>query len=151
MSILVLVLSGLPLPKLKVMRQVGLSPGNVRFFTSLEPAEMLRLYRRASYLVAPASTIMFEAFTVGCPIISGWITDNQRNSLDFHHRQGLILNLGDLRRTRLSCLTRARIRLQRKGPGMVQRQRAYIAASQSGIFEIVKAVLSSNDIVGRAI
>ena len=145
------VLSGRPLPVGKVLRRVGLSPGRVRFFSGLEPDEMLRLYRRARYLVAPASTVMLEAFTVGCPIISGWIADNQRNSLDFYHRQGLVLNMGDLRRIRLSCLVRARSSLRLKGHSMMRSQRSYIAASRTGIIEIVKAVLSINDGVEHSI
>lgn len=140
------VLSGRRLPAGKIARRVGLCLGRVRFFSGLEPSEMLRLYRRARYLVAPASTIMLEAFSAGCPLISGWVAENQRNSLGFYERQGLIVNLGDLRRITHGGLIRARGRVQREGGRMIRRQRAYIAAAQTGMEDIVRAVLTRDNV-----
>lgn len=140
------VLSGRPLPTGKIARRVGLCPGRVRFFSGLEPSEMLRLYRRARYLVAPASTVMLEAFSAGCPLISGWVAENQRNSLGFYGRQGLIANVGDLRRITHGGLIKARGLVQREGGRMIRRQRAYIAIGQTGIEEIVQAVLKRDDL-----
>lgn len=144
------VLSGQRLPSGKVVRRARLCPSRVRFFSGLNADEMLRLYRRARYLVAPASTIMLEAFAAGCPLISGWVAGNQRNSLSFYGRQGLIVNVGDLRRINHGGLSRARDRLKRGGGLMIRRQRAYIAAARTGIEEIVRAVLTSDDVASVA-
>lgn len=140
------VLSGRHLPAGKIARRVGLCPGRVRFFSGLEPSEMLRLYRRARYLVAPASTVMLEAFSAGCPLISGWVAENQRNSLGFYGRQGLIVNVGDLRRITHGGLIQALGRVQREGGRMIRRQRAYIAAAQTGMEDIVRAVLTRDNV-----
>lgn len=107
---------------------------------------MLRLYRRALYLVAPSSTVMLEAFAAGCPLISGWVAENQRNSLAFYERQGLIVNVGDLRALNRGALERARDHARREAGRMTRRQRAYIAASRAGIDEIVRAVLTSDNV-----
>jgi spore coat polysaccharide biosynthesis predicted glycosyltransferase SpsG len=140
------VLSGRRLPAGKVARRAGLGPGRVRFLSGLEPTGMLRLYRRARYLVAPASTMMLEAFAAGCPLISGWLAENQRNSLTFYERHGLIVNVGDLRALNRGLLERARDHARREAGRMIRRQRAYIAASQAGIKEIVRAVLTSDNV-----
>ncbi len=140
------VLSGQRLAAGKVARRAGLCPGRVRFFSGLEPAGMLRLYRRARYLVAPASTVMLEAFAAGCPLISGWIAENQRNSLAFFERQRLIVNVGDLRALTRGVLERARDHALREAGRMTRRQRAYIAASEAGIEEIVRAVLTNDNV-----
>ena len=140
------VLSGRRLSAGKIARQAGLCRGRIRFFSGLQPTEMLQLYRRARYLVAPASTVMLEAFAAGCPIISGWIAENQRNSLGFYERQGLIVNVGDLRSISRGSLIQARSLVQREGSRMIRRQRAYIAAAQTGMEEIVHAVLARDNI-----
>jgi hypothetical protein len=85
---------------------------------------------------------MLEAFSAGCPLISGWVAENQRNSLGFYGRQGLIVNVGDLRRITHGGLIKARGRVQREGGRMIRRQRAYIAAAQTGMEDIVRAVLT---------
>lgn len=140
------VLSGRRLPAGKVARRAGIYPGRVRFFSGLEAAGMLRLYRRARYLVAPASTVMLEAFAAGCPLISGWVADNQHNSLGFYERQGLIVNVGDLRRVTRDGLAQARGRARRGAGRMIRRQRAYIAAAQTGVEEIVRTILTSDNV-----
>lgn len=141
------VLSGRRLPKVKILSRAGLYAGQVRFLSNLGPAEMLRLYRRARYLVAPASTIMLEAFTVGCPLITGWIAENQRNSLNFYERHGLVVNLGNLYRVTHHNLILARSRVRREGRSMIRRQRAYIATARTGIGDMVKAVLADNNLI----
>ncbi len=140
------VLSGRRLPAGKVARRAGICRGRVRFFSGLKPAEILRLFRRAKYLVTPASTVMLEAFAVGCPIVSGWVAENQRNSLDFYERKGLIINMGDLRRLNPSRLEKDIDRARRVAGRMIRRQRTYIAASRGGLEEIVRAVLTSDNV-----
>ena len=115
----------------------------MRFFSGLAANDMIRLYRQARYLLAPSSTVMLEAFSAGCPIVSGWVADNQRNSLDFYDRQGLLVNLGDVRKVSRAKLTWAFTKAKRQSGPMARRQRAYIQDSTSGVDEIVKAVLAS--------
>ena len=113
----------------------------MRFFSGLGANAMIRRYRRARCLLAPASTVMLEAFSAGCPLVSGWVADNQRNSLECYDRQGLIVNVGDLRQVSRPTLKLAYAKAMRQSGPMARRQRAYIQNSQSGIDEIVQAVL----------
>jgi hypothetical protein len=85
---------------------------------------------------------MLEAFTAGCPMISGWVADNQRNSLDWYARRGVIVNAGDLRQMSGKALTLAHARAHRQSGQMIRKQRAYIKGSEAGIDEIVKAILA---------
>ena len=137
------VLSGRRLSAGKVLNQAGLGRAQVRFFSGLGAKGMIRLYRQASCLLVPASTVMLEAFSAGCPVVTGWVTDNQRNSLDCYDRQGLIVNAGDLRQLSLPALTVAFAKARRQSQHMVHRQRAYIRDLKSGIGEIVQAILAS--------
>lgn len=137
------VLSGRRLSTSKVLHQSGLGRAQVRFFSGLGANGMIRLYHRASCLLAPASTVMLEAFSVGCPLVTGWVADNQRNSLDCYYRQGLIVNAGDLRQLSLPELTVAYAKARRQSGRMARRQRAYIRDSKSGIDEIVQAILAT--------
>lgn len=136
------VLSGRRLPASKVVRRSGQCRSKVRFFSGLDAGHMMGLYRRARYLVAPASTLMLEAFAAGCPLISGWVADNQRNSLDFYDRRGLIVNVGDLRHVTSGRLKQACGRVSRQGGRMIQRQRRYVESAQTGVGEVVEAVLA---------
>lgn len=140
------VLSGQRLRASKVLQQTGLGSGRVRFFHGLNAAGMLGLYRRAHYLIAPASTLMLEAFAAGCPLISGWVAPNQRNSLDFYDRQGLIVNAGDLRHLNVDSLMWATARVRRGAGRMIRRQLKYMAAAQTGMEEIVHTILMSDGI-----
>lgn len=137
------VLSGRRLSTGKVLHRAGLGRAQVRFFSGLEANGMLRRYRQARCLLAPASTVMLEAFSVGCPLVTGWIADNQRNSLDCYDRQGLIVNAGDLRQLSLRALTVACSTARRQSGRMARQQRAYIRDSKSGIDEIVQAILEA--------
>jgi len=136
------VLSGRRLPAGKVLRRSGVRRSQVRFFSGLDAVAMIRRYRQARCLVTPASTLMLEAFTAGCPMISGWVTDNQRNSLDWYARQGVIVNAGDLRQITGRALTLAHARACRQSDHMVRKQRAYIKGLAAGIDDIVKAILA---------
>lgn len=136
------VLSGRRLPAGKVRRRSGVRGSQVRFFSGLDAVAMIRRYRRARCLVTPASTVMLEAFTAGCPMISGWVADNQRNSLDWYARQGVIVNAGDLRQISGKALTVAHARACRQSGHMIRQQRAYIKGVAAGIDDIVKAILA---------
>lgn len=137
------VLSGRRMSTGKVLHHAGLGRAQVRFFSGLGAKSMLRLYRQARCLLAPASTLMLEAFSAGCPLVTGWVADNQRNSLDCYDRKGLIVNAGDLRQLSLPALTLACAKARRQPGSMVRRQRAYIHDSKSGINEIVQAILAT--------
>jgi UDP-2,4-diacetamido-2,4,6-trideoxy-beta-L-altropyranose hydrolase len=137
------VLSGRRLSTDKVLHQAGLGRAQVRFFSGLGADSMIRLYRTARCLLTPASTGMLEAFSAGCPLVTGWVADNQRNSLDFYDRQGLVVNAGDLRQLTLPALTVACAKAIRQSGHMTRRQRAYIRDSRSGIDEIVRCILAT--------
>ena len=137
------VLSGRRLSTEKVLKLAGLDRERVSFFSGLGANSMLRLYRQASCVLAPASTLMLEAFSSGCPLVSGWVSDNQRNSLDYYERQGLIINAGDLRQLTLPALTKAFAKARRQSGCMARLQRAYIRESKSGMNEIVQAILAT--------
>jgi UDP-2,4-diacetamido-2,4,6-trideoxy-beta-L-altropyranose hydrolase len=137
------VLSGRRLSTGKVLHQAGLGRAKVRFFSGLGASDMIRRYRQASCLLAPASTLMLEAFSAGCPLVTGWVADNQRNSLDCYDRQGLIVNAGDLRQLTLPALSVACAKARRQSGSMARRQHAYIRDSKSGIDEIVQAILAA--------
>ena len=136
------VLSGRRLPAGKVLHRSGVRRSQVRFFSGLDASAMIRRYRQARCLLTPASTVMLEAFTAGCPMISGWVADNQRNSLDWYARRGMIVNAGDLRKMSGKALTLAHARAHRQSSQMIRKQRAYIKGSEAGIDEIVKAILA---------
>jgi spore coat polysaccharide biosynthesis predicted glycosyltransferase SpsG len=136
------VLSGRRLSTGKVLHKAGLVRAQVRFFSGLGASGMLRRYRQARCVLAPASTVMLEAFSVGCPLVTGWVADNQRNSLRYYDREGLIVNAGDLRRLSLPALTLACTKAISKSGRMARRQRAYIRDSKLGIDEIVQAILA---------
>jgi spore coat polysaccharide biosynthesis predicted glycosyltransferase SpsG len=136
------VLSGRRLSTGKVLHRAGLGRARVRFFTGLTAHAMIRRYRQARCLIAPASTVMLEAFSAGCPLVSGWVADNQINSLDSFNRQGLIVNVGDLRQLSLPKLTLACAKVRRQSGRMVRQQRNYIRDSKSGIDELVQAILA---------
>jgi UDP-2,4-diacetamido-2,4,6-trideoxy-beta-L-altropyranose hydrolase len=135
------VLSGRRLPTEKVLNQAKLGRGRVRFFSGLDANDMIRLYRQAKCLIVPASTLMLEAFSAGCPVITGWIADNQRNSINFYEHRGLIVNAGDLQKISLQTLTAACARMEGQRYRMALRQRNYIQNSKTGIDEIVQAIL----------
>lgn len=137
------VLSGRRLSTGKVLHRAGLGRARVRFFSGLGANDMLRRYRQARCLLAPASTLMLEAFSAGCPLVTGWVADNQRNSLDCYDRQGLIVNAGDLRQLTLPALKVACAKARRQSGSMARSQRAYIRDSKSGIDEIVQAILAA--------
>jgi spore coat polysaccharide biosynthesis predicted glycosyltransferase SpsG len=135
------VLAGRRQPVGKVLSKAGLTRGRVRFASGLDAQAMVRLYRQAYCIVTPASTLMLEAFSVGCPIVSGWVADNQRVSIDHYQRTGLIQSVGDLRSVSREELLHALRRAVRKGSGMRRDQRAYIAAARSGLSELCQAIL----------
>jgi UDP-2,4-diacetamido-2,4,6-trideoxy-beta-L-altropyranose hydrolase len=136
------VLSGRRLPVAKVLYRSGIHRSQVRFVSGLDASAMIRRYRQARCLLTPASTVMLEAFTVGCPMISGWVADNQCNSLDWYDRRGLIVNTGDLRQVSGKALALAYARVRRQSGQMSREQRAYIKDSEAGIDEIVSAILA---------
>lgn len=136
------VLSGRRLPADKVLHRSGVRRSQVRFFSGLDASAMILRYRQARCLVTPASTVMLEAFTIGCPMISGWVADNQRNSLDWYDRRGLIVNAGDLRQLSGKALALAYAKMHRQSGQMIRQQRAYIKGLEAGIDEIVKAILA---------
>jgi spore coat polysaccharide biosynthesis predicted glycosyltransferase SpsG len=138
----IVVLSGQPLPVRRILSAASTRRGLVRFRTAQSAIQMVRLYRRARYLVTPASTLMLEAFVAGCPIITGWVADNQRNSLDFYIRQGLIVSAGDLRKASCDSLVRARDRALRRAAALINRQRTYLRDADLGVESVVREILS---------
>ena len=138
------VLTGQRLAPIKVLQGTGLTPERVCFFSGLTAPQMVNLYRNARYLVVPASTLMLEAFAAGCPVISGWMAANQKNSLGFYSRNGMIENLGDLRVAGVSKLRKARGRVLRCSDQMIRRQRRYIAQSCIGVGEIVQEIINGD-------
>ena len=135
------VMSGRRLSISKILYTSGLSRSQVRFFSGVGAVSMINKYRQARCLFTPASTMMLEAFAAGCPLVSGSIADNQRNSLSHYDNQGLIVNASDLRQVSLSALKLAYSKARRQSGLMARRQRAYIRNSKSGIDEIVQAIL----------
>ena len=138
------VLSGRRLAIDKVLHKSGLNRSRVRFFSNLNEKSMIRRYRQARCLFAPASTVMLEAFSAGCPIVSGWIAENQRNSLAYYDQQGLISNAGDLREIMYRDLRLAYANAKRRASQMTRQQRVYIEKSRSGVLEIVQAILKNS-------
>ncbi len=138
------VLSGRRLREARVLYQSQQSKTNVRFFSGLNAAEMLRRYSQVHCLIAPASTVMLEAFTIGCPLITGWIADNQRNSLDYFARNGLVINAGDLRVLSLRTLGLSYAKAVRQSRQMKRKQREYIQFSKNGVNEVVNAILTKH-------
>ena len=70
---------------------------NVNIFKSLNPDELIQVIKKSNIAILPASTIMLEAFCVGIPIISGWYSNKQKQTLECLHKDGYILNCGDYR------------------------------------------------------
>lgn len=135
------VLTGHRLSAGNVQRASGVPLKRLRFFSQQTAPQMIHRYRRAHYLVAPASTVLLEAFAAGVPAISGWIAENQRNSLDAFEARGLIANMGDLRVVDLRGLRTARAAVLKSRAKMARRQRAFIRESFEGTAEIVHALL----------
>ena len=135
------VLTGRRLSAVNVQKASGLPLKRLRFFSKQTAPQMIRRYRRAHYLIAPASTVLLEAFTAGVPAISGWIAENQRNSLGAFEARGLIANMGDLRAVNLSGLRIARAKALKSRAKMARRQKAFIRESFEGTAEIVQELL----------
>lgn len=135
------VLTGRRLSAVNVQRASGLRLQNLRFFSKQSATQMIRRYQRAGYLIAPASTVLLEAFSAGVPAVSGWIAENQRNSLRLFEARGLIANTGDLRVVDRSGLRTARAVALKSRAKMARRQKAFIRASLEGIAEIVQELL----------
>lgn len=138
----IVVLSGRPLHANRVLTASTTRRRRVSFRTGQSADQMVRLYRRARYLITPASTLMLEAFAAGCPIITGWVAKNQQNSLDFYTRQGLIETVGDLRKVSCDQLMQARSRVLRRPAALITRQRAYLRDVDLGTEDIVREILS---------
>ena len=138
------VLSGRRLPESKVLYQSKLEKTKVRFFSGLNASEMLRRYSQVRCLIAPASTVMLEAFTIGCPLVTGWVADNQRNSLDYFANKGLVVNVGDLRNVSQQALSLSHAKAVRQSRIIKLKQREYIQNSKNGVDEIVNALLSDD-------
>lgn len=138
------VLSGRRLAATRVLANSGQSRARVRFFSGLDAGSMMGLYRKARTLLTPASTVMLEAFAAGCPVMTGWIADNQRHSLSFYEDHGLVVSLGDLHQLSVDALTRAKSKLKRRRTSMIRKQHAYIQDSNQGIVELVNAILKSD-------
>lgn len=137
------VLSGRHIQSVKVLNASGLTRDRVRFFSGLSAKEMMRLYRGAQYMISPASTIMLEAFLVGCPLISGWVASNQTNSLNFYDKKQLIINVGSLLSLSEKKLAYAIKSAKRQSGKMNRRQVNYIGETKNGVKEMVKALLLS--------
>jgi UDP-2,4-diacetamido-2,4,6-trideoxy-beta-L-altropyranose hydrolase len=137
------VLSARRLPVTRVLSSAKLLTSQVRFFSGLRVDAMIRRYRQARCVIVPASTMMLEAFAVGCPVVSGWIADNQRNSLDYYHKEGMIVNVGELRNQSRGGLAQALIKVDRQSRYMKLRQRIYIENSKQGIVKLVSAIVAT--------
>lgn len=137
------VLSGRHLPSVKVLNSSGLKRGRVRFFSGLSAKRMMRLYRGAQYMISPASTIMLEAFLVGCPLISGWVAINQTNSLNYYDKKGLIINVDSLLDLSDKKLTWAIKSAKRQSGKMKRRQVNYMGGTKNGVKEMVETLLFS--------
>ncbi|OGO99268.1 MAG: hypothetical protein A3E00_09655 [Curvibacter sp. RIFCSPHIGHO2_12_FULL_63_18] len=135
------VLTGRRLSAVNVQRASGLPLKKLRFFSKQSATQMIRRYQRAGYLVAPASTVLLEAFAAGIPAISGWIAQNQQTSLNAFEAQGLIANIGDLRVPELRELRAARSSVLKSGVKMARLQEAFIRESLAGTAEIVQELL----------
>ena len=136
------VLTGQRLSAANVLRASGLPPARVRLLTGLTAPQMVSRYRRARFLVTPASTMMLEAFAAGCPVISGWVAPNQMNSLGFYGRRGMIENVGDLRNVEFARIRNARDRVLRRAGKMIRLQQQYITATRAGVGEIVEEIVN---------
>jgi UDP-2,4-diacetamido-2,4,6-trideoxy-beta-L-altropyranose hydrolase len=135
------VLSGRSMTIAKVLRNTNIRRSQVKFFSNLDANEMIKLYLQANCLITPASTLMLEAFSVGCPIVTGWIANNQRNSLDFYAKKGLVVSVANLQKIPEDRLKFACLNAKFKRNKMILSQRKYIQNSNYGIKEIVDAIL----------
>jgi UDP-2,4-diacetamido-2,4,6-trideoxy-beta-L-altropyranose hydrolase len=137
------VLSARRLPVTRVLSNSGALRSQVRFLSGLGVDAMIRRYRQARCVVVPASTMMLEVFAVGCPVVSGWIADNQRNSLNFYHKEGMIVNVGELHHQSRKGLAQALAKVGRRSSSMRRRQRSYIEKSKQGILKLCNAILAA--------
>lgn len=131
------VLSGSAVSESKILSQTKLSTSQVRFFSGLDANALINLFKRTKYLITPASTLMLEAFTVGCPMVSGWLVENQKNSLQYYNQKKLIVNVGDLHRVTTEKLKHAKNRAISHSGRMIRNQKRYTKFSSEGIDEIV--------------
>jgi spore coat polysaccharide biosynthesis predicted glycosyltransferase SpsG len=136
------VLSGTSLPDGKVSSWAETRSGQVSFFSELSPRQMMRLYSEALYLVVPASTMLLEAFCAGCPVITGFVAENQRNSIAHYEQRGLVVNAGDLRCLTTNTLERKRGEVLLHSKKMIKSQIEYIKSTEVGLKELVYAILS---------
>jgi spore coat polysaccharide biosynthesis predicted glycosyltransferase SpsG len=143
-GVLLWVLSGRRLREARVLYRSRQAKAHVRFFSGLNAAEMLRRYSQVRCLITPASTVMLEAFTIGCPLVTGWIADNQRNSLDYLSRNGLVINAGDFRNVSARTISLSYAKAVRESRPMKRKQREYIQNSKNGINEVVDAILAED-------
>jgi UDP-2,4-diacetamido-2,4,6-trideoxy-beta-L-altropyranose hydrolase len=137
-----IVLTGRRVSFANILRLSNLSGNRVRLLTAQSASQMIAHYHRARCLITPASTLMLEAFAAGCPIVSGWIAENQMNSLEFYSFNKLIANVGDLRHPDATKLSSALSDVLKEGAKMRLRQKKYISASCDGLAEVVRELMS---------
>lgn len=135
------VLTGRKVTKTKVLAASGTNRRRLKFFTNLTAAELVALYRQARCLITPASTLMLEAFAAGVPVVTGWVAENQRNSLDFYARKDMIVNLGDLHGVTSDRVAWGCDRAIRKARLSSQKQTDYMREASGGKVEIVDFIL----------
>ena len=134
------VLTGRRISIEKVLKRTGYERKEIRFFSNLNANQMISLYKKTKCLITPGSTLMLEAFSAGCPVVSGWIAENQKNSLEFYDRKGLIVNVGDLTSVGSKELKESCKKTFKLSDKIKNKQKKYIAQSIQGIDEIVNLI-----------
>lgn len=67
----------------------------IEIYKNLSESEMLHVMVNSDLAIAPASTTLFELFSIGIPIMSGYYVNNQKLFYEYLYENDLIYGVGD--------------------------------------------------------
>ncbi len=113
----------------------------VTIHNNINPNEIINLAKKCSFAIVSASTIMLEIFSIGLPVMAGYYSSNQEQSIKKLNDLKLILSIGNLESPRLSEKIFVSLK---KIPGLDKvlrkNQKNIFKAQESNILDIFKSI-----------
>lgn len=73
-----------------------LNNNQILIYKNLDAKEIIKIMKNSKLAILPSSTILFEACSVGLPVITGYYAKNQKNIYNDITKNGLAIGIGDL-------------------------------------------------------
>lgn len=112
----------------------------IRVEIGLSESAMSSIYSRSEVVIVPCSTMMLEAFILGCPVITGWVFENHRISLNYYSISGMCLSAGYLTNASKKRLSKSIDWIQDNRCEILTRQEIFTQNMHAGLDEIVKEI-----------